>query len=146
MPNSMEYINSSKGSALLFSVLILSVILGVGLGISTIMVQEFTISQDVKLIVPAFYGADAGIERMLYRIRKDAGFVGAICQGSSGQDAVCDSSGILSFSSDATYIAHIYEPGYGDPLVGTCPGTSANWCIFSTGTFRDFARKIRASF
>ena len=131
---------------MLFSLLILSVMLGIGLGVSTIMIQEFTISRDVKLIVPAFYGADAGIERMLYRIRKDARFVGVTCQGSSGQDALCDASATLSFSADATYQASIYEPGFGEDAVGTCPGTAANWCIFSTGTFQDFARKIRVSF
>lgn len=135
-----------KGSALLFSTLILSVILGIGLSVSTIVVRDIASARDVGLIMPSFPAADAGVERMLYRTRKDSSFSGAACQGTSGQDAICDASSTLSFSSDISYDAHIYEPGFGDPAVGTCPELTQNWCIFSTGTFQDFSRKIQVSF
>lgn len=136
----------NKGSALLFSTLILSVMLGIGLSVSTIVARDIALGRDVGLIIPSFPAADAGIERMLYRIRKDGSFSGANCQGTSGQDAICDATDTLSISSTLSYTVHIYEPGFGDPSVGTCPGGVTNWCIFSTGTFQDISRRIQVSF
>ena len=136
---------SNNGSALLFSMLILSVILGIGLSVSTIVSRDISSARDVGLIIPSFSAANAGVERMLYRIRK-TGVPPGVCHGTSGQAAVCDATSILSFSPDISYTTHIYEPGFGDPSVGTCPGATPTWCIFSTGAFQDISRSIQVSF
>ena len=135
--------SSNRGSALLLATLVLTAVLGIGLGLSTIMVQQITISKNVGFFVPAFYAADAGVEKMLYRIRKDPNFSGAICKGTSGQDPRCDYTGALS---ETSYTVHVYEPSFGDPAVGTCPPTTLHWCVFSTGLMQDFTRRMRASF
>ena len=93
----------NKGSALLFSMLILSVMLGIGLSVSSIVARDIALGRDVGLIIPSFPAADAGIERMLYRIRKDGSFSGATCQGTSGQDAICDATDTLSISSTLSF-------------------------------------------
>lgn len=133
----------SRGSALLLATLVLTTVLGIGLGLSTIMVQQIKIGRSVGFFVPAFYAADAGVEKMLYRTRKDPGFSGAVCKGTSGQDPRCDYTYTLSQTS---YTAHIYEPSFGDPAVGTCPVGTLHWCIFGTGFMQDFTRRMRASF
>lgn len=135
----------NKGSALLFGTLVLSVMLGIGLSVSTIVARDIALARDVGLIMPSFPAADAGVERMLYRIRK-VGISSGICQGTLGQDPTCDATSLLSFSPDISYTVHIYEPGFGDPSVGTCPGATPNWCIFSTGAFQDISRSIQVSF
>ncbi len=59
-PCSME-----KGVSLLFIVLIMSVILAIGLGISTIFVQETQMMTEIGYSVNAFYASDAGIEKVM---------------------------------------------------------------------------------
>ena len=146
MYNIVHHIHSSRGSALLLGLLILSAVLGVGLGVSSVVVQNISGARGVEFLTISFPAADAGVERALHRIRKDGAFTGSTCQGPGNQDAICDLSAVLSVAPDVSYAVHIYEPGFGDPAVGTCPGTVQNWCIFSTGSFDTIFRSIQVSF
>lgn len=68
-----EKIISQKGAAsILLSVLILSSLLAIGLGISALMFQQIKMSGQSGQSVVAFYAADAGAERCLYEVRKNA--------------------------------------------------------------------------
>jgi Tfp pilus assembly protein PilV len=58
--------NSQKGISLIFIVLITSLILAVGLGISTLLIQEMRLMSDIGYSVIAFYAADNGIEEAVY--------------------------------------------------------------------------------
>ena len=58
--------NSQKGISLLFIVLITSLILAIGLGISTLLIQEMKMMGEIGYSVTAFYAADNGIEAALY--------------------------------------------------------------------------------
>lgn len=58
--------NSQKGISLLFIVLITSLILAIGLGISSLLIQEMRIMGEIGYSVIAFYAADNGIEAALY--------------------------------------------------------------------------------
>lgn len=60
---------TNKGAALLLSVLALSIILVIALGVATIFIGELRISGGVSQSVTAFYAADAGIECFLFQER-----------------------------------------------------------------------------
>ena len=52
----------NKGFTLLLSLLVISVILSVGLGVSNIMIKELKLSGLGRESQVAFYAADAGVE------------------------------------------------------------------------------------
>ncbi len=63
---------SQKGAtSILLSILILSMISVIGLGISTLIIQQIKMSGQTGQSVVAFYAADAGAERCLYEVRKN---------------------------------------------------------------------------
>ena len=54
----------------MFTVLITSVILGIGLGISAILARQIKILREVGNSVVALYAADSGVEQVLYQDSK----------------------------------------------------------------------------
>jgi hypothetical protein len=59
---------SQQGISIFFAISILSVVLGIGLGISTILVKQLKIIREISYSVVAFYAADNGIEEVLLMI------------------------------------------------------------------------------
>lgn len=96
-------IQKSEGISLLFVILIMSVILSIGLGISAILVQQTKMMRTVGHSVVSFYAADTGIEQELYELYKteppynenysgfcgDASFKGVIKCGAAVDVAAC---------------------------------------------------------
>ena len=68
-----EY-NNKKGFALLFSVLVSSLLLTIGLSIFSIALKELAISTATRQSVHAFYAADSGREYAKYRDLKFGDF------------------------------------------------------------------------
>jgi hypothetical protein len=60
----------SKGTSLLLTILILSAVLAISLGISVVVVQQIKISSQIADSVLAFFAADSGMERSLYNYYK----------------------------------------------------------------------------
>ena len=58
--------SNQKGVSLLFTVLIMSVILAIGMGISGILVQQTRMVGEIGKSIVAFYAADSGVEQELY--------------------------------------------------------------------------------
>ncbi len=61
----MRYLKQEKGVSILFAVSILSVILAIGLGTSTILISQIKTIRKIGYSVTAFYAADNGIEEVL---------------------------------------------------------------------------------
>lgn len=57
---------SQKGVSLYFSIIILSILLAIVLGLATILVGQTRMIKGMGDSVGAFYGADTGVERILY--------------------------------------------------------------------------------
>lgn len=61
--------NQNQGQvAILLSVLLMSLVLVIGLGLSTLMIQQLKLVGQMGHSVTAFYAANAGAEKCLYRI------------------------------------------------------------------------------
>jgi len=66
-------LQKSKGASLLLTLIILSTILVIALGISNLIWGEIKLSQDIPKSLKAYYAAEAGIERSLYDDRQGVG-------------------------------------------------------------------------
>jgi len=98
----------------MLAVLLLSILLVIGLGISVLMLQQMRLSGQAGRSVVALYAADAGAERCLYEVRKN-------------EAVSCPFIDVtLDFSSQATYTV-VYD------------GVST---ITSIGKFRGTSRKV----
>lgn len=108
-------LKNSKGAVLFLSIIILSVLLAVALGISTTLLGQVRVLSGMENSVHAFFAADTGIEQALFE-----------------ENAV---SGILP--SGASYQVQFVPPG------ADC--SAQNYCLKSVGAFRESRRAIEAS-
>ncbi len=64
-----NYRKNESGVVLLFSIILISIMLGVGLTLSSIFIGKLKASIDAKSSIGAYYAADSGIEWKLYETR-----------------------------------------------------------------------------
>lgn len=122
----MKNSNSQKGQIFILALLLSASIATIALGMSSVILSGAQQAADVGRYVPAFYAADAGVERALYRIRQN-----------SNQSNFSNGS----FLNNALYDVVILTPGSGE-----CPGSVSNICIFSKGSSDDLSRRIQVSY
>ncbi len=65
-------IQAKKGASLFLVIMLGSVILAVVLGLVSLLVRQQVIVRQLNESVLAFCGADSGIERILYAVRKES--------------------------------------------------------------------------
>ncbi len=109
---------SQKGLSLYLAIIIMSIILAIVLGTTTILTGQIKTMRGIENSVIAFYGADTGIEREL---KED---------NATGTETI-DSMGL----GGVEYIVKKIGPG------GECSAT--NYCIESEGTYKQTKRAIR---
>ncbi len=102
-----KFYNNQKGFVALFTVLIVSVILAMAIGIASISLKEIVLSSSATEGSKAFYAADSGIECALYYDRVNAiqgGFFNATpdfrCNGNIPGFAIGPTS---DFEADEVY-------------------------------------------
>jgi hypothetical protein len=132
---------TNKGTALLYTILLLSILLTVVLGLSTLISSQFEIMKGTGNSVIAFYAADAGMERMLACIVAN--------NESLNVDGFTSDTG--DFSNGASYSVKIFckngAVGCGDTgqIPYPPPGEvcdADNYCIKSIGTYKDTKRAL----
>ncbi len=79
--------NNEKGFALLFSVLLSSLLLTIGLSIFNITLKELAISTAARQSIHAFYAADSGRECALYHDTR-TGLVPSLVDGRTGATTI----------------------------------------------------------
>lgn len=75
-----QFTFKNRGVALLLVIVILSAILSVSIGIFNVVLGELLISGEISDSFIAFYAADTGIERMLYRDRNQNAVPGGVAK------------------------------------------------------------------
>lgn len=89
---------SKKGASLVLALLILSAILAIAFGVSSLILGEIKISKNIPKSLKAYYAAETGIERSLYDARKGAG------AGDIGTPPSCSDGGAVCLDdADACY-------------------------------------------
>jgi hypothetical protein len=113
--------NNQKGVSVYITIIILSILLAVSLGLSSIIVGGAKLVESLDFSVKAFHAADTGIEQALYNIKNSA------CDDFTG---TCGTN--CSYAVIITY-------------TGTdCADTGTS--IKSLGTYKTTKRKIEASY
>lgn len=105
-------LKSNRGVSLYLALLIMTVLLSIGFGISAILFSQIKIIRGIGDSVVAFYAADTGIEEVLYR--------GGAVSG--------------NLENGASYSTRVLAPG------PDC--TATNYCIISKGSFKETKRAI----
>ena len=105
----MAILNYQKGAALLLTLLILTVILTIAFGVTTLMIGELKISRETFESLKAYSAAEAGIERALYEERYGSGASNVgnppECSSESGAECIdASNSNCYSISVDGSNI------------------------------------------
>ena len=127
-----------RGISLLFVVLIMSVILAIGFGVSGIFIQQTKMMEEVGYSVNSFYAADSGVEQQLYDLYKaaeddhQAEYTGFFVENGASYEvrAVCGIDNTTCF-------------------VGIVPDancTAVNYCIKSIGSYKKIKRAIEIKY
>ncbi len=112
---------NQQGVSLYIAFLMMSLLLSIGLSMSTILLSEIKIMREMGKSVVAYYAAETGIERELY---EGNGVVGTNYTGS-----IANASYSVSVVAQDT---------------GGCP-LSANYCVKSVGSYKGVKRAIMIS-
>ena len=119
----MKKFISQKGAvSIILAVLLLSVLLVIGLGISILMIQQIKMSGQAGRSVVAYYAAEAGAEKCLYEVRKNEA---------------------VSCPDDANWVQLDTVSPFNEAYYKTTYNGSDT--IESTGRFRGTTRKVEAS-
>ncbi|OGZ58663.1 MAG: hypothetical protein A3B96_03835 [Candidatus Spechtbacteria bacterium RIFCSPHIGHO2_02_FULL_43_15b] len=118
--------SNEKGIAVVIAVLLLSSILAMGLGISTLVLRELGFTRDAGDYVIAFFAADTGIEKVLMRRYAPV--------------SIPDTT----LTNGASYSVVVTPSGATKPDGSTC--AASNYCVKSTGEFGNTRRAVEVSY
>jgi hypothetical protein len=115
---------TQSGISLFLVIIIMTILLAIVLGLSTIFLYQLVMFKEIGYSVIAFYAADAGIENGLYLARKTTGgFPGAGVEGRLGNDSSYKVSLITSGKCSSNYV-----------------------CLKSVGTYKGVKRAIEIAY
>ena len=122
--------NKEKGIAMFITLIVTVILLGIALGLSSILIGNLAVLKSAGESVLAFAAAEAGIEQVLLIDNRDCSGNLACLQGAIP-------GGPQPLSNTATYTLEVTAPGS-----GTCPA-GVNYCAKSIGTYQGATRAIR---
>ncbi len=113
-----------KGVSIFFSFMVMTLLLSIALGLSSIFLTQVKISRDIGYSVVAFYAADTGIEQILMQ--------------RSGPISSCTKISPCFLDNGAEYFTVVKTPGL------DC--NASNYCITSIGVYKETRRAIEVDF
>lgn len=131
-----QLIANKQGSSLYLSIIVMTAILAIGLGVASLLLGQLQIARDLQRYVPAIYAADSGTERALYILRKD----GTDPFGTCANVGDCEIQ-TVTMSNNATYTVLVVDPD----VTTWCP-TEAEKCMRSIGNVGDTNRAFEVIF
>lgn len=130
-------LKTERGVSLYIILMIMAMLLGIGFGMSALLLSQLDTLKGVGYSVLAFYATDAGIEKTVYVDNK---FCGSI--QNSAQRLTCLRNQIavippaeLAMSNGAQYVLTI------EPQGGAC--IASTYCVKSVGTYKQSRRAVR---
>lgn len=124
--------HSQKGVAIYLTSFLMTLALGVGLGVGSVVVKQWNTTKDLGDSVAAYYAAETGIEQVLY-------------EGRNGDDADTLRSNLISSGKTQVSLQNS-STGSMEIIDSTDASCSGDYyCILSRGTFESTSRAIRIS-
>lgn len=132
----------SKGSVLVFSLIVLAMILVMALGISAVTITERKTASGTGKSIKAFENAESGVEEV---IQKAKGVSASTTLSSVFTDSCSCASGIVTCDS-SKYKITLYKTGETENQVMACTDTiSQIVAIKSVGTYSDTVRAVETA-
>lgn len=129
---------NQQGVAIYLTFWIMSLLLGIALGISSMLFSQIGLLRDIGESALAFAATDAGIEHVLYLDIVECGEVEGIeNRVQCLKDAI--PTGAQTLGNGATYELIVEAEGE-----GRCP-VGVNYCARSLGIYREARRAIRVA-
>ena len=129
---------NQQGVAIYLTFWIMSLLLGIALGISSMLFSQIGLLRDIGESALAFAATDAGIEYVLYLDTTECGEVEGIeDRVQCLKDAI--PTGAQTLGNGATYELIVEAEGE-----GRCP-MEVNYCARSLGIYREARRAIRVA-
>lgn len=125
----MIHDSHEKGLAIVLALFILSGVLALALGASTLMLRDLRLGRTAGFSAIAFFGADAGIEKILTLRNDPMSFTLCITEATS-----------CTLPNGTVYWIERTPGG-----VGSCPAVN-NFCIKSTGVYMGTRRAIEVNY
>jgi len=147
----LKYLNVKmieRGVSLYLGLMIMTILLAIGLGISTIIVSQMRMIRGMGDSVVAFFAADTGIEKVLYDDKQcyQTGCLSppctATCLGLPDGYTTSD-SWPNNTSYNASFSIQVILPG-----IGECPATASSCNLYriqSAGNYKEARRAIEVS-
>jgi len=125
---------NEQGVSLYMIFMIMTLLLGIGFGMSALLLSQLDTLRGIGYSVLAFYATEAGIDRVLYIDQKDCADepdrIGCL-------NTAVTAFGIQTLSNTAQYTLTIESPG------GAC--TASTYCAKSVGTYQQARRAVRVA-
>lgn len=125
-------IQNERGVSLYMVFMVMTLLLGIGFGMSALLLSQLDTLRGIGYSVLAFYATEAGIDRTLYIDQKD-------CADDPDRFGCLDSAAIAlgtqTLSNGAQYTVDIEAPG------GLC--STDTYCAKSVGIYQQARRAIR---
>lgn len=123
-----------KGTVIYFAILVMSVLFGIGMGLSVIVTNQIKMTREIGNSVFAFFAAETGIEEGLYVLYK------------TKKTTNCENS-TLPFSCQGTIGNTVYRVKALSPGSFDCPIPTYNYfCLKSEGIYKNTKRALDVSF
>lgn len=126
-------LKTERGVSLYMVFMVMTLLLGIGFGMSALLLTQLDTLRGIGYSVLAFYATEAGIDRVLYIDQKN-------CAGNPARLACLQVPGVVPAESQplgngASYTMAIEPPG------GSCP--TDTYCAKSVGIYQQARRAIR---
>lgn len=119
---------SQRGVSLYLAIIIMTILLAIALGLSTIFLGQVVMLREMGYSVIAFYAADTGIEQILMNRGSPSNLSGYLdLNNNNAKD-----------SDDSSYEVIVTAPG------SDC--TASNFCVKSIGTYQEVSRAIEITY
>ena len=118
--------NNKKGSSLLITLLIMSALLSIAIGLSRLSLGEIILSRDTSRSLIAYYAAEAGVECQMFADRVVPTFCGIPANKNTPANPWCLSAGVC--------------------VETTSVSATPNRKIQSTGSYKDVRRAIELTY
>ena len=135
--------NKEQGVSLYIAFMIMTILLGIALGMSSLLFSQLSILKGIGHSILAFYATEAGLERALY-IDNTECFEEenhASCLATAFDSIGASPPGSVSLSNEASYQLKAESPGDSG-----CPDTLGyNYCVRAEGSYEQARRAIRVA-
>ena len=122
-------LQAQRGVSLYMTFMVMTMLLGIGLGMSALLLSQLDTLRGIGYSVLAFYATDAGIEKIVYDDQKGVNILTQCPEG--GSNPACTAT----LSSGATFVITVSGPG---------PGClAAKYCAKSVGAYQQARRAVR---